>query len=57
LGPPEKDLHIHFDVHLERDTRKFGAFYHSGSYMNIAIEYGLLYGKEVGKKYEALIWL
>ncbi len=38
---------LHFDVHLDRGTGKFGAFYHSGSYMNMAVEEGLLDGKEV----------
>ncbi len=38
---------LHFDVHLDRGTGKFGAFYHSGSYMNMAVEEGLLDGREV----------
>ena len=38
---------LHFDIHLDRGTGKFGAFYHSGSYMNMAVEEGLLDGKEV----------
>ncbi len=38
---------LHFDVHLDRGTGKFGAFYHSGSYMNMAVEEGLLDGTEV----------
>ncbi len=38
---------LHFDAHLDRGTGKFGAFYHSGTYMTIAISEGLLDGKEV----------
>jgi len=38
---------LHFDAHLDRGFGKFGAFYHSGSYMTIAIDQGLLDGKEV----------
>jgi len=38
---------LHFDVHLDRGTGKFGAFYHSGTYMTMAIAEGLLDGKEV----------
>ncbi|MFC4993872.1 agmatinase family protein [Rubritalea tangerina] len=38
---------VHFDVHLDRGTGKFGAFYHSGSYMNMAVDEGLLDGKHV----------
>ncbi len=38
---------IHFDAHLDRGKGKFGAFYHSGSYMTMAVEEGLLDGKEV----------
>ncbi len=38
---------LHFDVHLDRGTGKFGAFYHSGSFMNMAVDEGLLDGKEV----------
>ena len=38
---------LHFDVHLDRGTGKFGAFYHSGSYMNLAVKEGLLDGKHV----------
>lgn len=38
---------LHFDAHLDRGFGKFGAFYHSGSYMTIAVDQGLLDGKEV----------
>ena len=38
---------LHFDVHLDRGTGKFGAFYHSGTYMNLAVKEGLLDGKHV----------
>ena len=38
---------VHFDAHLDRGKGKFGAFYHSGSYMTMAVEEGLLDGKEV----------
>ena len=38
---------LHFDAHLDRGTGKFGAFYHSGTYMTMAISEGLLDGKEV----------
>ena len=38
---------LHFDVHLDRGSGKFGAFYHSGSYMNLAVEEGLLDGSHV----------
>ena len=38
---------LHFDVHLDRGEGKFGAFYHSGTYMDLAIEEGLLDGKHV----------
>ena len=38
---------LHFDVHLDRGTGKFGAFYHSGSFMNMAISEGLIDGSQV----------
>jgi len=38
---------LHFDAHLDRGFGKFGAFYHSGSYMTMAVDEGLLDGKEV----------
>lgn len=38
---------LHFDVHLDRGKGKFGAFYHSGSYMTLAVEEGLLDGSHV----------
>ena len=38
---------LHFDVHLDRGTGKFGAFYHSGSYMNLAVKEGLIDGKNI----------
>ena len=38
---------VHFDVHLDRGTGKFGAFYHGGSYMNLAVQEGLVEGRHV----------
>lgn len=38
---------VHFDAHLDRGFGKFGAFYHSGSYMTMAVAEGLLDGKAV----------
>ena len=38
---------LHFDAHLDCGFGKFGAFYHSGSYMTLAVNEGLLDGKEV----------
>ena len=38
---------LHFDVHLDRGTGKFGTFYHSGTYMNLAVKEGLLDGSHV----------
>ena len=38
---------VHFDAHLDRGFGKFGAFYHSGSYMTMAVDEGLLDGKHV----------
>lgn len=38
---------LHFDAHLDRGKGKFGAFYHSGSYMTLAVNEGLLDGKDV----------
>jgi agmatinase len=38
---------LHFDAHLDRGKGKFGAFYHSGSYMTLAVDEGLLDGKDV----------
>ena len=38
---------LHFDVHLDRGTGKFGAFYHSGSFMTLAVEEGLLDGSHI----------
>lgn len=38
---------LHFDVHLDRGKGKFGAFYHSGSYMTMAVAEGLLDGSHV----------
>ena len=38
---------LHLDAHLDRGFGKFGAFYHSGSYMTMAVDEGLLDGKEV----------
>ena len=38
---------VHFDVHLDRGTGKFGAYYHSGSFMTMAVAEGLANGKHV----------
>ncbi len=38
---------VHFDAHLDRGTGKFGAYYHSGSYMTMAVAEGLVDGKNV----------
>ncbi|MEM6577286.1 MAG: arginase family protein [Pseudomonadota bacterium] len=38
---------VHFDVHLDRGKGKFGAFYHSGSFMTLAVEEGLVEGSNV----------
>ncbi|MGO1120968.1 arginase family protein [Rhodovibrionaceae bacterium A322] len=38
---------LHFDVHLDRGQGKFGAFYHSGSFMTLAVEEGLVEGSKV----------
>jgi len=38
---------VHFDAHLDRGFGKFGAFYHSGSYMTMAVDEGLLDGNHV----------
>ncbi len=40
---------VHFDTHLDRDKGlgKFGAFYHSGTFMNLAVKEGLVKGEDV----------
>ena len=38
---------VHFDAHLDRGKGKFGAFYHSGSYMTMAVDEGLLDGSQI----------
>ena len=38
---------VHFDAHLDRGYGKFGSYYHSGSYMTLAVKEGLLDGKQV----------
>ena len=38
---------MHFDAHLDRSSGKFGSFYHSGSYMTMAVEEGLIKGEHV----------
>ena len=43
----KKVAFVHFDAHLDRGFGKFGAFYHSGSYMTMAVDEGLLDGKAV----------
>ncbi|MEM1448546.1 MAG: agmatinase family protein [Planctomycetota bacterium] len=43
----KKVAFVHFDAHLDRGFGKFGAFYHSGSYMTMAVDEGLVEGKHV----------
>ncbi len=38
---------LHFDVHLDRGSGKFGTFYHSGTYMDLAVKEGLIDGKNI----------
>ncbi|MBO9422519.1 arginase family protein [Labrenzia sp. R4_2] len=40
---------LHFDVHLDRDMGlgKFGAYYHSGVFMNRAVEEGMVEGRHI----------
>lgn len=38
---------LHFDVHLDRGTGKFGAYYHSGTFMTLAVKEGLVEGSNV----------
>lgn len=38
---------VHFDAHLDRGTGKFGAFYHSGSFMTLAVKEGLAKGSDI----------
>ena len=38
---------VHFDVHLDRGKGKFGHFYHSGSFMTLAVKDGLCRGDQV----------
>ena len=38
---------LHFDAHLDRSSGKFGGFYHSGSYMTLAVQEGLVEGRHV----------
>ena len=38
---------VHFDAHLDRGKGKFGAFYHSGSFMTLGVKEGLVAGDEV----------
>jgi len=38
---------VHFDVHLDRGTGEFGAWYHAGTYMDLAVEEGLISGDKV----------
>lgn len=43
----KKVAFVHFDAHLDRGKGKFGAFYHSGSFMTLAVKEGLCEGKHV----------
>lgn len=38
---------LHFDAHLDRSAGKLGGFYHSGSYMTLAVQEGLIEGRHV----------
>ncbi len=38
---------LHFDVHLDRGSGKFGTFYHSGTYMDLAVKEGLIDGQNI----------
>ena len=38
---------VHFDAHLDRSAGKFGGFYHSGSFMTLAVKEGLVEGRHV----------
>ncbi len=38
---------IHFDAHLDRGSGKFGAYYHSGTFMTLAVKEGLVDGSNV----------
>lgn len=38
---------LHFDAHLDRGTGKFGFFYHSGTFMTLAVKEGLVEGNKV----------
>ena len=43
----KKVAFVHFDAHLDRSAGKFGGFYHSGSFMTLAVQEGLVQGKHV----------
>ena len=43
----KKVAFVHFDAHLDRGLGKLGYFYHSGSYMSMAVKEGLLDGKAI----------
>lgn len=38
---------VHFDAHLDRSGGKLGGFYHSGSFMTLAVQEGLVPGDKV----------
>lgn len=38
---------VHFDAHLDRSAGKLGGFYHSGSFMTLAVQEGLVRGDRV----------
>lgn len=40
---------VHFDAHLDRGKGKFGMYYHSGSFMTLAVQEGLVDGKHVAQ--------
>lgn len=40
---------VHFDAHLDRGVGKFGMFYHSGSFMTLGVQEGLVEGKHVAQ--------
>ena len=43
----KKVAFVHFDAHLDRSSGKFGGWYHSGSYMTMAVQEGLVAGDQV----------
>ena len=43
----KKVAFVHFDVHLDRGQGKYGHFFHSGTFMTLAVKEGLVDGKHV----------